>query len=181
MLYYSDCPHYVQTKWDIESILAERKLNAEVQLVDLARAPDVDREMPFAGSPTILVNGKDIAPAGDHFSGPQKGNCRLYDYKDEVYDYPPKELIREALTKGWREGEEQGTTASQPRERGIIGDGEMPVAPEHDLDYRREPEAPQEEAPQKLHKQARDMNEGPEELDAVVYEIDIIEAEEDKD
>ncbi|MGZ4904154.1 MAG: DF family (seleno)protein [Halobacteriota archaeon] len=99
VLYYSDCPHFLQTKWDIERILSDGGLSADVQSVDLQRAPEIKKEMPFAGSPTVLVNGKDIAPAGDQFTGPARGNCRLYDYKGEVYDYPPKELIREALTR----------------------------------------------------------------------------------
>ncbi len=131
ILFYSDCPHYVQTTQDVKAILSEEGMTADIQSVDLARAPEIEKVMPFAGSPTILVNDKDIAPAGDQFSGPTTGNCRLYDYKGEVYDYPPKELIREALTKEkpHMRGEQESST-NQPRE------GEMPAAPEHDLDYR---------------------------------------------
>ncbi len=139
ILFYRDCPHYVQTTQDVKAILSEEGLTADIQSVDLARAPEIEKEMPFAGSPTILVNGKDIAPAGDEFAGPTRGYCRLYDYKDDVYDYPPKELIREALTQERRQSMEQEGTMGQPREEEMIGDGEMPAAPEHDLDYRGTP------------------------------------------
>ncbi|MGZ4903744.1 MAG: hypothetical protein ACXV5I_02895 [Halobacteriota archaeon] len=80
ILFCSDCPHFVQTTQDIKAILSEKGLNADIQSVDLARAPDIEKEMPFAGSPTVLVNGEDIAPAGDEFTGPLRGHCRLYDY-----------------------------------------------------------------------------------------------------
>lgn len=141
ILFYSDCPHFVQTAQDVKAVPSEEGLSADVQSVDLARAPDVEKEMPFAGSPTVLVNGKDIVPAGDAFTGPTRGNCRLYDYNGEVYDYQPRELIREALTNESRQRMELESPMGQPLEEESIGDGEMPTAPEHDLDYHRESEA----------------------------------------
>ncbi len=94
----------METIWDVKKILSEEGLTADIQSIDLARAPDLEQKIPFAGSPTILVNGKDIAPAGDEFTGPLRGTCRQYDYKGEVYDYPPRELIRQALTSKSRAG-----------------------------------------------------------------------------
>ncbi len=222
ILYYRDCPHYMQTTQDVKAILSEEGLTADIQSVDLARAPEVEQEMPFAGSPTILVNDKDLAPAGDEFNGPARGNCRLYDYKGEVYDYPPKELIREALTKERRQSMEQEGTTGRQREEEIVGDGAMPAvpehdldyheapssstsmpsegsrtgmpqesapgtmpaAPEHDLDYRREGEAteqPREDATHRPERRAEEMEEGPEEIDITVYEIDTIETEDDEE
>ena len=183
ILFYSDCPHYVQTTQDIKEVLIEEGLSANLFSVDLARAPDIEKEMPFAGSPTVLLNGKDIAPAGDQFSGPARGNCRLYDYKGDVYDYPPKELIREALTKKRRQSIEQEGAMGQPRGEAIIGDGEMPAAPEHDLDYHREDEAtqqPREETTRRPERRAEETEEGPEEIDIIVYEIETIETEDDE-
>ncbi len=114
ILFYSDCPHFVQTTQDIKAILSEEGFSADIQSVDLARAPEVEKEMPFAGSPKVLVNSKYITPAGDEFTGPARGNCRLYDYKARFME------------------------------------------------------------------QAEDMG-GPEEIDVAVYDIDIIETEEDED
>ncbi len=183
VLYYRDCPHFMQTTQDVKAILSEEGLSADIQSVDLARTPDVEKGMPFAGSPTILVNGQDIAPAGDTFNGPMRGNCRLYEYKDEVYEYPPKELIREALTKRSHQMREQESFMSQPPEE-IVGDGEMPAAPEHDLDYHRESEEtqqPSEESTQRPREQATERQERPEDTDTIIYEIDYIETEEDEE
>ncbi len=143
ILFYSDCPHVAQTTQDVKAVLDEEGLTADIQLVDLARAPDIEKEMPYAGSPTILVDGLDIAPPGDEFTGPESGSCRLYEYEGREYDHPPKELIRQALTRGRRKGKAQEVPTGQPREREgeIVGDGEMPGAPEHDLDYRQTPPA----------------------------------------
>ncbi len=152
ILFYRDCPHYVQTTQDIREVLIEEGLSATLFSVDLARAPEVEKEMPFAGSPTVLLNGKDIAPAGDQFSGPMRSNCRLYDYKDEVYDYPPKELIREALAHRSRKATEEKSATSQL----------------------------QEEAPKRAKEQAETMEEGPEEIDIIVYEVNTIEIDEDE-
>ncbi len=43
ILFYSDCPHFVQTTQDVKTILSEEGLSADIQSVDLARAPDVER------------------------------------------------------------------------------------------------------------------------------------------
>ncbi len=151
ILFYRDCPHYVQTTQDIKAVLIEEGLSANLFSVDLARAPEIEKEMPFAGSPTVLLNGKDIAPAGDEFRGPTRGNCRLYEYEGEVYDYPPKELIREALAKKRRQTPERQNATKQV----------------------------QEEASKKTKGQAEDMEERPEEIDIIIYEFDTIERDED--
>ncbi len=151
ILFYSDCPHYVQTTQDIKEVLIEEGLSASLLSVDLARAPDVEKEMPFAGSPTVLLNGKDIAPGSDQFRGPTGGNCRLYEYEGEAYDYPPKELIREALAKKHRHRTENERATSQRK-------GGTPQT-------------------QKGH--AEDVEETPEEID-VIYEVDIVEIDEDE-
>ncbi len=220
ILFYSDCPHFAQTTQDVKSVLIEEGLSADIQSVDLARAPDVEKEMPFAGSPTILINGADIAPAGDQFRGPTRGNCRLYDYKGKVYDYPPKELIREALTKRSRHVGERESITPQSHEE-AVGEGELPAAPEHDLDYHDVPrsaasraaaespseapqkaasgampaapehdldyhresettEQPREKPTERRQEHAEDREEGPEEIDIVIYDIETVDTDEDE-
>lgn len=46
----------------------------------------------FPGSPTILVNGRDLEGKQESFSG-----CRIYKWKDKYFEYPLEELILEKI------------------------------------------------------------------------------------
>ncbi len=52
----------------------------------------------FLGSPTILINGKDIIDTKEPVKYTVYG-CRLYVYQNHVYEYAPKEMLVEIISK----------------------------------------------------------------------------------
>jgi predicted nucleic acid-binding Zn ribbon protein len=71
----------------------------------LISSPEQAMALGFVSSPTIRVNGRDIADADEtrcDTCGSLCGcdvDCRVWHYDGETYDAPPKELIAEALLK----------------------------------------------------------------------------------
>ena len=71
----------------------------------LISSPAQAMELGFVSSPTIRVNGRDIADVDETpcaCCGDLCGcdvDCRVWQYNGENYDAPPKELIAEAILK----------------------------------------------------------------------------------
>lgn len=93
LLYYWDCPHYEEGA----QVLKEEGVEAEVNMVKVAKGGEAEA-FGFIGSPTILINGQDVEPGMDYTS-PFQGHCRVYVYKEEMFEVPPKEMIRKALKR----------------------------------------------------------------------------------
>jgi hypothetical protein len=51
----------------------------------------------FFGSPQLLVNGKDVDPMAEKVTRYHADGCRLYLWKGAVYEYPPKEMVEQAI------------------------------------------------------------------------------------
>jgi Domain of unknown function (DUF2703) len=97
LLYYEDCPHYEEAAQALREVLEEDDVPAEVHMV--AVSPGEDAEIwGFIGSPTIQINGQDLDPEVDT-GVPYQGHCRVYIYKNKPFEFPPKEMIREALRR----------------------------------------------------------------------------------
>jgi hypothetical protein len=94
VLYVPDCPHHPAAILKLKEVLATEGITAdilEVAVNDMATA----KALRFRGSPTILINGRDVAE--------QLGNvqefavsCRLYP-GSKVPGVPPAEMIRRAV------------------------------------------------------------------------------------
>ncbi len=97
LLYYDDCPHYKEAEKALKEVLDEEHIDAEVQMVSVSKGGRAD-PWHFIGSPTIFINGEDLDPEVDRET-PYQGHCRMYMYKDELFEYPPKEMIREGLKR----------------------------------------------------------------------------------
>ena len=97
LLYYEDCPHYKEAEEALKEVLAEERVEARVNMVKVAKGGEAEA-FGFIGSPTILINGHDVEPGMDHTS-PFQGHCRIYQYKGDVSEIPPKDMIREALKR----------------------------------------------------------------------------------
>lgn len=97
LLYYWDCPHYEEAAQAVKEVLEEEGVEATVNMVKVAKGGEA-QAFGFIGSPTILINGHDIEPGMDHTT-PFQGHCRVYLYKEEMFEVPPKEMIREALKR----------------------------------------------------------------------------------
>ncbi|MGZ4923149.1 MAG: DF family (seleno)protein [Halobacteriota archaeon] len=95
VLYYEDCPHYKKAAETLREVLDEEDVDAEMHMVPVSPGENADT-WGFLGSPTILINQQDLEPEADR-KGAFQGHCRMYLYKGELFEYPPKEMILERL------------------------------------------------------------------------------------
>ncbi len=96
LLYWEGCPSHPEALELLEAVLAERGLDATVEL----RRVETDeqaQELNFPGSPTIRIDGRDVDAAGAA-SRPAL-NCRIYYLPDgRVSPIPSREQLEEALS-----------------------------------------------------------------------------------
>lgn len=93
ILYIEDCPNWKHALARVESAAADLALDAaitttEVTTVEQARATG------FAGSPTMLVDGRDPFPSG---AGQPGLACRVYVVAGRLAGLPSDAQIRDAL------------------------------------------------------------------------------------
>jgi hypothetical protein len=96
-LYYDDCPGYPEALDILKEVLSEEHVKVEVNMIRVMNEDEAKR-LKFIGSPTIRINGEDVEP-GIEQSAEFRGHCRVYFYHEQVFEWPPKEMIREALKK----------------------------------------------------------------------------------
>jgi hypothetical protein len=97
LLWWEGCPSHPETLADIERILDEEGIPAEVKRVEIETDDQARRER-FPGSPTIRVDGEDIFPPGE--VEPYSLTCRIYELRDgRVSPTPDPEDLREALRR----------------------------------------------------------------------------------
>ncbi|MFO1349457.1 MAG: DUF2703 domain-containing protein [Gammaproteobacteria bacterium] len=74
-LYCSDCLSHAQALTRLRQALASEGLQADIEILEVQNETQA-RKLNFLGSPTILINGRDIAPGLD---GPVHAlTCRAY-------------------------------------------------------------------------------------------------------
>jgi len=102
VLYVLDCPHYPAAMAELKSILAVERISAQISEVLIASARMAEA-LKFRGSPTIRINGRDIAGESEaqHFAV----SCRLYPGEKHP-GVPPAQMIRRAVREAMR-GERQ--------------------------------------------------------------------------
>ncbi|MBI2856858.1 MAG: hypothetical protein HYX95_00940 [Chloroflexi bacterium] len=98
LLRFPDCPDAAAAGVALRRVLAECNLPAEFEEIDIT-APGTPEALARWGSPTILINGKDLV--GETPSGP---TCRLYATPEGVAGVPPDNLIREKLQTALLQG-----------------------------------------------------------------------------
>jgi hypothetical protein len=99
-LYYEDCPSHELALERLHQVLVEEGIDAEVEIVKVETDAQAEQWC-FVGSPTILVEGRDIDPP---LSTAQFGlTCRAYRREDgRISPLPPPELIRRSLRAAGR-------------------------------------------------------------------------------
>ena len=94
--FFADCPSHEQALQRLKDVLAEEEADAEVDVVEVTSDEQAER-LQFPGSPTILVEGRDIDPSGRE-GQPVGLTCRVYSLEDGRFSpLPSKEMIREAV------------------------------------------------------------------------------------
>ena len=97
LLWWEGCPSHPETLTDLERVLAEEGVSAEVEMVEV-ESDEQARAERFPGSPTIRLDGEDAIPAepGEPFSL----TCRIYHLRDgRVSPTPDPDDIRAAVRR----------------------------------------------------------------------------------
>ena len=98
--YFDGCPNAQTTLDNLLSVKRELGIpNSSIELVEV-RDPAQAEEHRFQGSPTIMVNGKDIS-TGEIPSG-FNDTCRVYSFDGEPTGVIPRGVIRARLNE-WGE------------------------------------------------------------------------------
>lgn len=96
ILYVAGCPHAQPAREAVECALREAHVRANVQAV-LVNEQNAGRTAGFAGSPTVLINGRDVEPAQSAGL-----SCRIY---AGGKGYPSQDVVRRAVERAMAEGE----------------------------------------------------------------------------
>jgi hypothetical protein len=98
VLYVLDCPHYPAAMAELKSVLTAEKISAQINEVLVANAR-MAVTLKFRGSPTIRINGRDIASESQlqNFAV----SCRFYPGEKRP-GVPPAEMIHRAVREAMR-------------------------------------------------------------------------------
>ncbi len=96
LLWWKGCPSHVRALDELRSVMAHEGLDpdaVEVIEIDTERAAATES---FVGSPTIRIDGRDVAPPREDASGAL--TCRVYRLRDGRYSPTPDPAdLRSAL------------------------------------------------------------------------------------
>jgi hypothetical protein len=94
--YWDGCPSHPEALRLLRDVLLTRGLDVEVELREVTTSAEAER-LHFPGSPTILVDGRDVDPGGA--AGRPALNCRIYHLPNgKVSPIPSREQLEAALT-----------------------------------------------------------------------------------
>ncbi len=93
LLYFASCPNHEQTLELINQVLKEKKIQAQVQVIEVKE--DEIEKYHFLGSPTVQVNGQDIEVS--RRDATPVFSCRFYQTDKGLSGVPPKKLIADAI------------------------------------------------------------------------------------
>jgi hypothetical protein len=97
VLYVQDCPHYPATLALVERIRAEVGFDTELHTTVIIDQAAADQAR-FPGSPTVRVDGHDVAPDSEPAAEYLVG-CRLYRLEHRFAGQPEERWVREALLR----------------------------------------------------------------------------------
>ena len=103
VLYVAECPSHHAAVRLVKDVLAAEGVTTEVNEV-LVRDEQMAGELRFLGSPTIRIDGRDVAgesKATKNFAL----SCRLYPGSKQI-GLPPAEIVHRAVSEA-RQGESQ--------------------------------------------------------------------------
>jgi len=93
-LYSEDCPSHNEALQRLRKVMKEEGIEDTVEVIQVDTSEDAER-LKFAGSPTILVNDRDIDPQTNPYYAL---TCRAYRLEDgRISPLPSEIMIRAAL------------------------------------------------------------------------------------
>jgi hypothetical protein len=97
LLWWEGCPSHPEALADLERILREEGVPADVTRVEIEDDEEARRER-FPGSPTIRIDGRDIVPPEQ--GEPYSLTCRVYRRRDgRISPVPDPEDVRDAVRR----------------------------------------------------------------------------------
>ena len=95
LLYWDGCPSHPEAKALLEQVLAERGLDATIELREVRTNAEA-ADLRFPGSPTIRIDGRDIDPFGA--DNRPALTCRIYRLPDgRISPVPSRQQLEEAF------------------------------------------------------------------------------------
>lgn len=103
--YIEDCPSHERALEILREVLAEAHIQDPVEIVEVKNEQEA-QQYQFYGSPTIRIDGWDIAPRLEGIPEPSL-TCRAFQRADgRISPLPPRELIVAALQRVSSQGKE---------------------------------------------------------------------------
>lgn len=91
-LYFDECPNYKRAHQNLQKALQDLGLSNPIVMVRVMETNYA--RYTFPGSPTILVNGKDLFTGEE---GVASYTCRIFDWEGKKYGFPPVDAIKKQL------------------------------------------------------------------------------------
>ena len=101
VLYVAECPSHPAAVQLVKEVLAAEGVAADIHEV-LVRDQRMANEVRFLGSPTIRINGRDVAGESQKAQSFAL-SCRLYT-GSKIVGLPPAEMIHQAVVEARRGG-----------------------------------------------------------------------------
>ncbi len=96
--YWVECPSHERAFAILQETMAAEHIEAPVKIIEVKDEVEAERYQ-FYGSPTIRVDGVDIAPLPEDTAQPSL-TCRAYRRADgRISPLPPRELIAAAFQR----------------------------------------------------------------------------------
>jgi hypothetical protein len=96
--YIEDCPSHDRALEILREVLAEAHIQDLVEVTEIKTEQEA-RQYQFYGSPTIRIDGQDIAPRPEGIPEPSLA-CRAFQRADgRISPLPPRELIVAVLQR----------------------------------------------------------------------------------
>lgn len=94
-LYFEECPSHEQALERLRKVTVEEGVEADISVVEV-ETEEQAQDLEFAGSPTILVEDRDISP---HLEQPNYAlTCRTYQLEDgRISPLPSEDMIRRTI------------------------------------------------------------------------------------
>jgi hypothetical protein len=90
--YWADCPSHERALALLREVMAEEQIQTPIEIVEVKSEAEAEQYQ-FYGSPTIRIDGGDIAPLTEYSIQPSL-TCRAYRRADgRISPLPPRELI----------------------------------------------------------------------------------------
>ena len=100
VLYFEGCPNSIPTLRRVREVLDRLGIRVNVNEVQVTESDD-PRPLKFIGSPTVLIDGRDIDPSQRERANYSFG-CRMFGGAGVPAAEMIEEAIREALSRGQR-------------------------------------------------------------------------------